>query len=104
MPQPKPKPGVRTVYAKAMSDFKRTAQKQYDAGLEEYGTPLMTFNGRDVYRDGLEELFDAAMYLTQAKLEREYIVSAMKQALVFLKLHLYVNAHEALVDVLEKVS
>ena len=104
MTQPNPKPGIDKVYPTAMVDFQCTAEQQYAAGLEEYGTPLMTFNGRDVHQDGLEELFDAVMYFTQAKQEHEYIVNAIRTALAFLQLNNYVRAREVLLDVMEKVS
>lgn len=34
-------------------------------GLETYGVPLMTFNGRDTLQDALDELLDAMKYITQ---------------------------------------
>jgi phage shock protein A len=41
------------------------------AGLERYGKPLQTRNGRDAERDLLEELIDAAQYAVQSRMERE---------------------------------
>jgi hypothetical protein len=38
-------------------------------GMERYGTPLMTHNGRDPLADLYQELLDALMYLGQYMLE-----------------------------------
>lgn len=38
-------------------------------GLETYGVPLMTFNGRDALDDALAELLDAMKYITQYETE-----------------------------------
>ena len=39
------------------------------AGVERYGTPLYTHNGRDAVQDLREELLDALQYLAQAHAE-----------------------------------
>lgn len=38
-------------------------------GLEAYGHPLSTWNGRDALKDAFEELADAVLYFEQARLE-----------------------------------
>ncbi|MFE0490152.1 hypothetical protein [Streptomyces griseoaurantiacus] len=38
-------------------------------GVQRYGRPLQTFNGRDAVRDLLEELLDGATYAMQVQLE-----------------------------------
>lgn len=40
-------------------------------GIETYGEPLTTFNGRDALWDAYEEALDLALYLRQAILERD---------------------------------
>ena len=40
-------------------------------GIETYGQPLMTHNGRDVKRDMLEELLDFCQYQQQRIMELE---------------------------------
>lgn len=40
-------------------------------GIERYGHPLQTHNGRDATRDAYDELLDAAHYLKQLLLEAE---------------------------------
>lgn len=41
-------------------------------GVESYGTPLHTHNGRDALVDAYEELLDAFMYLTQYGSENDW--------------------------------
>jgi hypothetical protein len=41
------------------------------AGIETYGTPLESHNGRDALQDAYEEALDLACYLKQAMIERE---------------------------------
>lgn len=45
-------------------------EQRAKAGYEKYGTPLMTFNGRDALQDAFEEALDLCMYLAQALLEK----------------------------------
>lgn len=52
---------IKTVVA----DFEARIQ----LGIERYGHPLQTNNGRDAARDALDELLDAAHYLKQLKIE-----------------------------------
>jgi hypothetical protein len=40
-------------------------------GTEQYGTPLLPFNGRDALTDAYEEALDLACYLRQALFERD---------------------------------
>lgn len=64
--QPLPEPGelnVQQVLSKAVLE-----RMQY--GIDKYGSPLETFNGRDPIRDVWEELLDALTYMTQIRLER----------------------------------
>ena len=48
-----------------MADLMERVQK----GLDTYGTPLQTDNGRNALQDLYEELLDAAMYIKQKLLE-----------------------------------
>jgi hypothetical protein len=64
--QPLPAPGelnVQEVLSKVVIERMRY-------GIEKYGSPLETFNGRDPIRDVWEELIDALVYMTQVRLER----------------------------------
>lgn len=60
------------------TDFQSTAlttavaddfRARIQLGIERYGRPLQTHNGRDAIEDALQELEDAAHYLKQADLE-----------------------------------
>ena len=65
--EPDPMPGKRMVLPSAVSALiERVATK-----TQEYGTPLMTNNGRDALMDAFQEALDCVMYLAQAILERE---------------------------------
>ncbi|QJD53997.1 hypothetical protein SEA_GALACTICA_50 [Streptomyces phage Galactica] len=72
--QPLPQPGqlnVQQVLAKALVE-----RMQY--GIDKYGSPLETFNGRDPIRDVWEELLDALTYMTQVRLERGDVLPGME--------------------------
>lgn len=63
--QPLPTPGRQAVTDALIADLRaRTA-----LGIQRYGRPLETFNGRDAIHDALEEALDLAQYLKQAVLE-----------------------------------
>lgn len=65
--QPMPQPGEEDVTRAVIDDLRRRERK----GIETYGTPLQTHNGRDALRDAYEEVLDLAQYLKQAIMERE---------------------------------
>jgi hypothetical protein len=45
--------------------------RQIAKGLEKYGQPLMTHDGRDTIEDMGEEWTDLGIYMTKAKMERD---------------------------------
>lgn len=55
-------------------------------GIERYGSPLMTQNGRDAATDALEEAVDLAAYLTQLQMERADEARAVRRLLAELNL------------------
>ena len=59
--QPLPTPGVVDVAPLIIEDMKARMQ----VGIERYGRPLQTFNGRDSSRDAYEEILDLAVYHRQ---------------------------------------
>lgn len=65
--QPPPKPGKTVVWEHVMRDI----EERVALGIERYGTPLMTRNGRDALVDAYQEILDAAFYIRQAILERD---------------------------------
>jgi hypothetical protein len=73
MTQPAPKPGKDNVADRALLDFVRVHQRQVAKGLQTYGTPLQTFNGRSALGDAMEELCDAWQFVQQAKMEQAEI-------------------------------
>lgn len=76
-PQPKPTEGVKRVFpilrawlivrgeGKIVSQV--AGRREY--GIRQYGTELMTHNGRDVIEDLRQEALDALQYAVAAKLE-----------------------------------
>jgi hypothetical protein len=53
-------------------------------GIQRYGRPLQTFNGRDPHQDLLDELLDGATYAMQIRME-----AAATQARISAALHLH---------------
>jgi hypothetical protein len=47
----------------------RHIEQRRKLGIERYGRPLQTFNGRDALRDLLDELLDGATYAMQVRME-----------------------------------
>ncbi|MGW7100339.1 hypothetical protein [Streptomyces sp. NPDC054883] len=50
-------------------------------GIQRYGRPLETFNGRNAVQDALEEALDLATYLTQIEMEQEAQAKGIRNAL-----------------------
>lgn len=63
--QPLPAGGRECVQDALIADI----QQRRELGIQRYGSPLMTHNGRDAVRDALEEAVDLAVYLKQVELE-----------------------------------
>jgi len=69
--QPPPEEGGAPVGDTVRLLFKKMLDHQEAKGLEKYGTPLKTHNGRDPLIDALGELVDAFQYLVQGIMEKE---------------------------------
>ncbi len=67
--QPLPTPGQLNVQD-ALIDL---IKERRALGIERYGRPLQTFNGRNAVRDLLEELLDGATYAMQVEMEIEQL-------------------------------
>jgi hypothetical protein len=65
--QPLPRAGQQNVSEAVKADLDARIQ----LGIQRYGQPLQTFNGRDALKDLYEELLDACHYAKQAILERD---------------------------------
>lgn len=64
-PQPPPNKGERVIVDEVIEDLK--ARKEF--GIERYGTPLMSHNGRNALVDAYQEALDLCCYLKQALIE-----------------------------------
>ncbi len=67
--QPAPVRGDVVVYPHLVTAI----MERVSLGLDHYGTPLMTNNGRKTLRDIRDELIDAALYMTQLMLEQDMV-------------------------------
>jgi hypothetical protein len=63
--QPLPEPGRECVQDALIAQIEERKQ----LGIERYGRPLETHNGRDAVQDAVEEAIDLAVYLKQVELE-----------------------------------
>ncbi|MDX2800142.1 hypothetical protein [Streptomyces scabiei] len=63
--QPLPQGGRESVQDALIADIRA----RRDLGIQRYGSPLMTHNGRDAVQDALEEAVDLAVYLKQVAME-----------------------------------
>ena len=71
MRQPDPTKGGERVAPWAVAWQARVAQEAQERGLQTYGTELETFNGRNAMADAQEELWDAFMYVSQERRQKE---------------------------------
>jgi hypothetical protein len=65
--EPAPKPGAGDVWAEVLIDM----EERREMGIEKYGTPLQTQNGRRNLVDAYQEALDLCVYLKAEILERE---------------------------------
>jgi len=61
----------------AVTHLVETAKRQYKKGMDTYGKPLTTFNGRAVGKDILEELVDSAQYAQQLVMEAQAMAEVL---------------------------
>ena len=80
MTEPMPRPGRVDVFKAAHEVLDQRAKQ----GMETYGRPLESFNGRNPARDALEEAADQFVYLIQLCEERQFMVAWMASAYEFL--------------------
>ena len=60
---------VEKIWPLAGAEYNKVSQEQYEKGMERYGVELTTFNGRNSFRDAMEELVDLSQYMTQMNQE-----------------------------------
>jgi hypothetical protein len=75
--QPLPTEGQQDVQEALIARLKQRRA----LGIERYGRPLKTFNGRKALQDLLEELLDGANYALQAEMEWEAVQARVSAAL-----------------------
>jgi hypothetical protein len=73
--QPLPVPGRACVQDRLVAEI----LARRELGVQRYGSPLMTHNGRDALRDAWEEAIDLAAYLTQMVMERDDTTQTVEQ-------------------------
>ena len=56
-----------------------TVNRQYYAGIKEYGVPVMTNNGLNYGQYAREELVDAGRYVTALEMENEQLQARVKE-------------------------
>jgi hypothetical protein len=78
--QPLPTEGQENVQDRLLGLIK----ERRALGVQRYGRPLQTFNGRNAIRDLIEELLDGATYAMQVEMEQEALKVGVRGAL---KLH-----------------
>jgi hypothetical protein len=62
-------------------------RERRNLGVERYGQPLMTHNGRDALQDAWEEAVDLTVYLTQLRMEADDRAEAVRLLRNWLDLH-----------------
>lgn len=67
LPQPPPRQGQIEVTPLVIADLEARSLM----GIQKYGTPLMTANGRDALLDAFQEALDLVVYLRQVLYERD---------------------------------
>lgn len=85
MKQPDPVVGVGDVWAEVIeSEPDYVLQSMYQArrleGIERYGQPLMRNDGRDEWRDYIEELLDAIAYAHRLRLSTDVLRGLLLEA------------------------
>ena len=61
IPQPAPHRGKRPIWELVIADM----AERNKFGIDKYGEPLMSFNGRNALVDAYQEVLDLAVYLRQ---------------------------------------
>lgn len=70
-PEDQPMPTTSEQSRDVQQELVRMVQERRQLGIQRYGSPLMTHNGRDALQDALEEAVDLAAYLMQLRMERD---------------------------------
>ena len=92
--EPAPQPGASSVTDELLYDVERLSLPQEqrtqlrqmlharrEMGRAKYGCELQTYNGRNAWNDCLQELLDAAVYITQARMEGRSVPTEIRSVL-----------------------
>lgn len=81
MPEPKPtqSPISEPVEPKFREVLSKVVEESLQWGIEKYGTPLMTFNGRSELRDMAEELVSGLRYAVQLDMRCQVLTETLRQ-------------------------
>lgn len=83
-----PNPGKEDVDAFADQILAEVGERQRAKGLERYGQPLRTWDGRDAWMDdALPEYYDLGRYLAKAKMQYDDVVDLLRRVREFMQMH-----------------
>ncbi|EML0342161.1 hypothetical protein V9657_002563 [Vibrio vulnificus] len=68
--QEQPQPNLTANSTAVVPEVMKDLTDRLAKGVQTYGTPLMTHNGRNALQDLYEELLDAACYVKQLMMEK----------------------------------
>jgi len=83
--QPLSQPVSQPVEERFRRELLETVNRQYDAGIKEYGVPVMTNNGLNYGQYAREELVDAGRYVTALEMENEQLQAKVEELEKWLK-------------------
>lgn len=97
IPEPKPENKGIPVYPLALSylgeteneELKELLTQRYNFGLEKYGQPLMTEDGRDEVEDLRQEIGDAVMYLSKCLYKKRDITDVKEMIKILYEMSNY---------------
>jgi len=79
--QPMPSPGKENVAPSLKQRFNDWIDARTTEGIETYGTPLQTFNGRDSALDAFQEILDFSQYQEQSRMEALARIRQLEEAI-----------------------
>ena len=72
-------PESQPVEERFRRELLETVNRQYDAGIKEYGVPVMTNNGLNYGQYAREELVDAGRYVTALEMDNEGLKARIEE-------------------------
>lgn len=87
-PEDQPMPTVSEKSRDVQGSLIEMVRERRQLGIQRYGSPLMTHNGRNALQDALEEAVDLSAYLMQLRMEAD---DAVKKSISYQYLLTYVS-------------